>query len=121
MSSCPACGKHVNATAKFCRMCGHRLAVTQASAAKSDVSPSREPEGQDEAYEESVTLSFVSDPPGAPVEAGSAVGGGTRTSMSATEAAADPVCEICGQTASEGEALCSACAQLVASSERDDG
>jgi hypothetical protein len=121
MSSCPACGKHVNATAKFCRMCGHRLAATRASAAKSELPPSGEPGAHDEAYEDSATLSFVSDPPGAPVDAGSAVGGGTRASTSVTEAAADPVCEICGRTASEGESLCSACAQLTASSEPDDG
>ena len=121
MSSCPACAQHVNATAKFCRMCGHRLAVEGASAASGEVPTGGKPGVQVEAYEDSVTLSYVAGRPGVPVDAGSAEGGGTRTATSATEFTTDGVCEICGQTASGVEALCSACAQLVVSSERDDG
>jgi hypothetical protein len=121
MSACRACGTQVSATARFCRMCGHRLAVPEEFTAKSDVSAGNGPIAQADAYDDSVTLSFVSDTPSAPFEAGSAAGGGARTAASATDAVTAPACEICGKTAGEGEALCNACARLVAPSERDDG
>jgi hypothetical protein len=101
-------------------MCGHRLALTQALTAEGEVSAG-EPIAQDEAYEDSVTLSFVLDARGAPLDAGSVAAGGTPSVPPATRATTDPVCEICGKAVGEGEALCNACARLVASSERDDG
>jgi hypothetical protein len=102
-------------------MCGHRLLVPEGFTAKSDVSAGEEPIARGDAYDDSVTLSFVTGTPSAPFEAGSAAGGGARTAASATDATTAPACEICGKTSGEGEALCNACAQLVAPSEGDDG
>jgi hypothetical protein len=88
-------------------MCGHRLATG------SDVSVNIEP-GAHDSYEESVTLSFVSDR-SSPSEVESYEGRIPDTG------AADPVCEICGIAVTDGGVLCKACAHLTASSERDDG
>lgn len=80
-------------------MCGHRLADAPASVSRSDLSPGIEAGVRDEGLDDGVTLSYVS----------------------ASTPAAEPVCEICGRSARQGETLCGACAELTATSEHDDG